>query len=184
MYKIAITNRHLCSIDIADKIAELTVYEMIILREKDLTREEYLNLAKRAIVVNDKVVLHSFIDVASELNYKKIHLPFDTFVRNSERLKDFELIGVSTHSVNEAQTAEKMGADYVTASHIFNTDCKKGLRPRGLDFLKAVCESVKIPVYALGGINNENAQDCIDAGAKGVCMMSEAMIDKGGENYG
>lgn len=184
MYKIAITNRHLCSIDIVDKIAELTDYEMIILREKDLTKEEYLNLAKRAIALNDRVVLHSFIDVAAELNYKKIHLPFDIFIKNAERLKDFELVGVSIHSISEVQTAEIMGADYVTASHIFNTECKKDLRPRGIDFLKEVCESVKIPVYALGGINNENAQDCIDAGAKGVCMMSEAMMDKGGEIYG
>ena len=60
---------------------------------------------------------------------------------------DFNLIGVSVHSVEEAIFAEKMGAGYVTAGHIFLTDCKKGLAARGLPFLKNVCESVGIPVY-------------------------------------
>ena len=48
--------------------------------------------------------------------------------------------------------AERLGATYVTAGHIFTTDCKKGLPPRGLDFLKNVCDAVTIPVYGIGGI--------------------------------
>ncbi len=175
MYKIAITNRHLCS-DLLKRISELKDYEMIILREKDLTRNEYFNIAKKAVKLNDKIVLHTFIDVALELNYKKIHLPYKDFIKNIKILKSFDIVGVSTHSVDEAINAEKLGADYVTSSHIFATDCKKDLEPKGLEFLKNVCESVNIPVYALGGINNENAHLCIEAGAKGVCMMSKAMM--------
>ena len=53
--------------------------------------------------------------------------------------------------------------------------CKKGLAPRGLDFLHEVCSSVKIPVYAIGGIHEENMESCIQSGAAGVCMMSEYM---------
>ena len=48
--------------------------------------------------------------------------------------------------------AERLGAAYVTAGHIFTTDCKKGLPPRGLDFLKNVCDAVTIPVYGIVGI--------------------------------
>lgn len=174
MFKVAITNRFLCN-NLIEKISELTDYDLIILREKDLSLEEYTSLAKRAVEVSDKVVLHSFIDTAKLLNYKKIHLPFKSFVENIDILKDFSLVGVSTHSVDEALEAERLGASYVTASHIFPTDCKKDLEPRGLEYLKDVCSRVSIPVYALGGINSNNAQSCIDNGAKGVCMMSEAM---------
>ena len=71
--------------------------------------------------------------------------------------------------------AERAGATYVTAGHIYATDCKKGLPGRGLDFLKKVCAAVQIPVYAIGGINEMNADACIEAGADGVCMMSGYM---------
>ncbi|MCQ2508799.1 MAG: thiamine phosphate synthase, partial [Dorea sp.] len=64
---------------------------------------------------------------------------------------------------------------YVTASHIFPTDCKKGLAPRGVLYLRDVAASVKIPVYALGGIHEEQIETCIEAGAAGVCMMSDYM---------
>ena len=65
----------------------------------------------------------------------------------------FKVIGTSVHSVEDAIKAEQLGATYMTAGHIFATDCKKGLPPRGLDFLKNVCDTVQIPVYAIGGIN-------------------------------
>ncbi len=177
MYKIAITNRHICN-NLLSKISELerSEYNIIILREKDMPESEYLSLAKRAIGLSSKIILHSFINVSEELNYKKIHLPFNAFCQNIDRLKDFHTVGVSTHTIDEAVRAESLGADYITSSHIFATDCKKGLEPKGLEFLKNVCNSVNIPVYALGGINSENAELCIKTGAKGVCMMSQAMM--------
>lgn len=55
---------------------------------------------------------------------------------NENIAKEFETVGVSVHSADEAVLAEKMGATYVTAGHIFATDCKKGLEPRGIEFLK------------------------------------------------
>ena len=69
----------------------------------------------------------------------------------------------------------KCGATYLTAGHVFLTDCKKGVPARGLDFLADVCRAVNVPVYAIGGINDKNAGDCIQAGAAGVCMMSGYM---------
>ena len=68
-----------------------------------------------------------------------------------------------------------LGASYVTGGHIFATDCKKGVPPRGLDFLKAVCSSVNIPVYAIGGINGDNINSVLNAGASGACIMSGLM---------
>ena len=63
------------------------------------------------------------------------------------------------------------------AGHIFATDCKKDLPPRGLEFLKEVCNSVTIPVYAIGGIKLSDVQmdEIIKCGAKGGCIMSGMM---------
>ena len=74
--------------------------------------------------------------------------------------------------------AKDAGATYLTASHIFATDCKKGLAPRGLSFLRETVRAVDIPVYALGGICADNAPACIQAGAAGVCVMSECMTHR------
>lgn len=177
MYKkIAITNRNLCP-DLLEQIKKLnnSTFDYIILREKDLTLEEYISLAKQAIEISPKIILHYYLDACEVLNYKKVHLPFNIFKNEIKRLNNFDIAGVSTHSIEEAIEAESLGASYITASHIFETKCKEGLESKGLNWLNKVCESVNIPVYALGGINEKNAQSCVDVGAKGVCMMSEAM---------
>lgn len=152
----------------------------IILREKDLPPVTYRELAVKVLEICENAgvscVLHYFYKEAIELGVKKIHLPLHILEKMTEREKNcFEVIGVSTHSVEQAKMAEELGASYITAGHVFVTDCKKGLAPRGLGFLKEVCESVDIDVYAIGGISEENMSGCIAAGAKGVCMMSGFM---------
>ena len=92
-----------------------------------------------------------------------------------EKKKQFRSIGASCHSVAEAQEAARLGCTYITAGHVFVTDCKKGLAPRGLAFLQEVVESVAIPVYAIGGIGSENAASVRKTGAAGVCVMSGLM---------
>lgn len=179
---VAVTNRHLCKINFLTKIEELSKsdVEAIILREKDLSESEYEDLAKKVIEICEKngkkLILHNFLNVAKKLNHKNIHLPFEIFKSmNQEVFKDFSEIGTSIHSVEDAIFAEKNGATYITAGHIFETDCKKGLKGRGLDFLKEVCSSVKIPVYAIGGISSTNLESVLDCGAKFGCIMSGAM---------
>ena len=87
------------------------------------------------------------------------------------------ILGCSVHSVEDAIEAEKLGASYLTAGHIFATDCKRGLPPRGTGFLKQVCESVNIPVYAIGGIGLDDGKiDRVrECGAAGACIMSAFM---------
>ena len=86
---------------------------------------------------------------------------------------DFLAVGCSVHSVEEAKEAQKLGATYLTAGHIYTTDCKKGLPPRGLDFLREICNAVTIPVYAIGGIHagTRQIQEVMDCGASGACIM-------------
>ena len=177
MYKkVAITNRKLCS-DLFEQIKKLdkSDFDYIILREKDLSLEEYTILAESAVKLSPKIILHNYVQSCEKLNYKKIHLPLNVLRTEYSKLKEYEIIGASIHSLAEAKEAERLGASYVTASPIFRTKCKEDVDPKGLYWLKEICKGVSIPVYALGGINNINAQNCIEAGAEGVCMMSSAM---------
>ena len=90
-------------------------------------------------------------------------------------LGTFHTIGASVHSPEEALEAEALGADYVTAGHVFATDCKKGAVPRGLEFLRKTADAVSLPVFAIGGISPENIGAVREAGAAGACMMSQMM---------
>ena len=116
------------------------------------------------------------MNAAERLGAERIHLPLHIMRERSAFVnKHFRVIGVSCHSPEEAAEAESLGASYITAGHIFDTDCKKGLAGRGLVFLKNVCAAVKIPVYAIGGITPENICSVKEAGADGVCIMSGLM---------
>mgnify|MGYP004659751765 CR=1 FL=1 len=96
----------------------------------------------------------------------------DSFRRKHPHIKR---IGTSIHSVEDAVFAESHGADYITAGHIFTTDCKKGLPGRGIDWLKSICHAVSIPVYAIGGISDANISMLSDCNIAGYCMMSSSM---------
>lgn len=91
--------------------------------------------------------------------------------------EQFQRIGTSVHSVEDAKEAERLGVSYMTAGHIYVTDCKKGLAPRGLGFLKDVCSTVNVPVYAIGGIKFDEKQweELKQNGASGGCIMSGMM---------
>lgn len=182
MYKmIAVTNRRICNGDFLKRIEETAAYgvDAIILREKDLSVSEYETLAVKVLKICDchhvPCILHNFPEVAEKLSRKQIHMPLGLLKEQPEQVKKFEIVGTSVHSVEEAVYAEKLGVSYLTAGHVFATDCKKGLPPRGLDFLREVCMSVKIPVYAIGGIKEENIMQAVEAGAEGGCMMSGFM---------
>ena len=156
--------------------------DSIILREKDLSEDEYFLLAAKVKKICDKygkkLIIHNFIDVAKKLGIKNIQLPFSKFISLNNLHDDFESIGTSVHSVGDAVRAEKAGADYIIAGHIFATDCKKGLAPRGIEFLKDICNSVKIPVYAIGGIDNNSVAEIRNVNCdnfSGVCVMSALM---------
>lgn len=181
MYKkVCITNRKLVAGDYFSQIEKVAMSDVdrIIVREKDLSAAEYEALARRVLAICEKhrkmCVLHSFVDVAIRLQHPLIHLTMDAFRNLSEEQRDyFEVIGVSTHTVEEAMEAQDLGAGYVTVSPIYPTECKPGCEPKGLDFLRQIVQAVDIDVYALGGIHPEQILPCIEAGANGVCMMSE-----------
>ena len=160
----------------------------IILREKDLSERDYKSLAQAVLEICGKYdtpcILHSFADIAAELGVAALHLPLQMLRElPASTRSSFTTLGASCHSPEEAREAEALGCTYITAGHIFDTDCKKGTPGRGLDFLKQVCESVTLPVYGIGGINAENAKQIISAGARGVCVMSGIMTCADPQEY-
>lgn len=180
-HMLAVTNRKLCEVPFLEQIERLASFRPagILLREKDLSEDEYKSLAGKVLEICKKwqtpCILHSWPLAARELGCRSLHLPMEALRRQSGDLADFSCVGASVHSVPEALEAQRLGAAYVTAGHVFLTDCKKGVPPRGLVFLKEVCEAVDIPVYGIGGVNQENFRQVLDQGAAGYCVMSEAM---------
>lgn len=190
---ISITSRKLCIRPLPEQIDHLCSLGIkdFILREKDLCLTDYISLAKEVSKVCEKhnanLILHSFWQSAAELNalpdtigkFDKIHFPLWLLEQDHDQIMNagFKEIGCSCHSVKEAKQAVSLGATYITASHIYETNCKKGLPPRGVDFLMKTCNSITIPVYALGGINKDGSQfdELKNAGASGACIMSGFM---------
>ncbi|MDP4105608.1 MAG: thiamine phosphate synthase [Bacillota bacterium] len=178
---ILVTNRKLCKDDFLQRIQQLVKSKphAIMLREKDLDGGEFEDLAENVKGICDvaqvPLIINQNISAAAKLKLLNIHLSISDLRKYQNDLLPFLNIGASVHSVSEAAEAQKLGASYLIAGHIFNTDCKKGVPPRGLPFLKEICESVSIPVFAIGGITNNRVKDVLETGAKGVCIMSEAM---------
>ena len=183
---ICVTNRTLCRDDFLtriDHIAKKGVADAILLREKDLTEREYLELAEKVLSIckahNRRCILHTYYKAAKELGCKEIHLtlPLLQKMREEGEKQWFTTVGTSVHSLKQANLAMHLQADYMTAGHIFETDCKKGLPGRGLSFLsKVVCKS-EVPVYGIGGISADNAGQIMETGAAGVCIMSGFMLE-------
>ena len=196
-----ISNRKLCENENLEKQIEkifsayqrkiiLENFEIVALtlREKDLYKNEYLKLVEKIYPICQKyridLILHQNYDLVLEdkYNVEGLHLSYNTFKSlnkniREELIKKYKKIGVSIHSINEAKEVEMLGANYVVAGHIFKTDCKKDLEPRGLKFIQELSLILTIPIFAIGGINQENSYLVINSGAFGVCMMSSLMKD-------
>ena len=187
-----ITNRRLVKGDFLAQIERVAAMEMadwIIVREKDLSVEEYRMLfAKVARIVHKggkKCLAHGRIALGmmSELGADGIHLPLDVLRewraasgrRSAPQAGAVQLVGASAHSAAEIAEAVALGADYATLSPIFVTACKPGAVPLGIAALAAVCKESPIPIFALGGIGMDKLDACIESGAAGCCMMSELM---------
>ncbi|KPU63087.1 thiamine-phosphate synthase [Thermococcus sp. EP1] len=113
------------------------------------------------------------LDVALATNADGVQLgPEDMPIPTAKEIAPNLIIGASVYSLEEALNAEKEGADYLGAGAVFPTPTKLDVRVIGIDGLKKIRESIKIPVVAIGGINHENVKEVLKTGVDGVAIIS------------
>ena len=150
------------------------------IREKSLPARVLYELATRAAEITrdskTRLLINDRADIARAAGADGVHLTSQSLpagvVRNIFG-SEF-LIGVSTHSLDEARAARDGGADFIVFGPVFETESKRGFgAPQGLDKLRQVADELRgFPVLAIGGVSLENAGACFDAGASGVAAIS------------
>jgi thiamine-phosphate pyrophosphorylase len=152
------------------------------LREKDLSGRELAQLmdqARQRIAGSCALLVNDRLDVAIANRAAGVHLGEQSLplaearrLCKERRSDEWFFVGASVHSLEVAQEAEKAGAHYLIFGPIFTTPSKAEFgAPQGLARLREVCESVKIPVIAIGGITAENSAQCLQAGAVGIAAI-------------
>jgi len=164
------------------------------IREKDLSARELLELTRAACRISNeeasvnamrpvkqhtRILVNDRLDVALAAGAAGVHLGGESaptgevvrWLRSGNAPADF-LVGVSCHSLQEVLLAENAGASYAFFGPVFDSPAKRVFgAPHGVARLEEVCRSVKIPVIAIGGVNPENAVECLRAGASGIAAI-------------
>jgi thiamine-phosphate pyrophosphorylase len=161
---------------------------LVQLRAKELSSGEFFTLAKEArqltraagatFIVNDRA------DIALACAADGVHLGQDDLPLHAARklLGPEKIIGISTHDLDQARSAELNGADYIGFGPIFGSTTKEtGYSPRGLDMLRKIRAAVKIPIVAIGGITENNIAEVWKSGADAAAIISDLM---GAEDVG
>lgn len=150
---------------------------IIQLRDKGSNKEGILKSAIliRKSLLNSKVmfIVNDYIDVVKLVDADGVHLgQNDVSVPTARRIlgKD-KIIGVSCHTLPQAQRAIEARADYISIGPFFFTPTKPEYKPVGLALLKKLRDKIKLPFFAIGGINEENLNQVLAAGAKRVAVL-------------
>jgi thiamine-phosphate pyrophosphorylase len=149
------------------------------LREKDLSSRELYELAydmrKLTASYGAKLIINDRVDIALAVEADGVHLGLNSMpVHRVRRLFGSKmLIGLSCHNQISAIMAQENGADFITFGPVYHTPSKAGYgKPVGVELLNTVTQLLSIPVFALGGIKNENIGEVTAAGAAGIALVS------------
>lgn len=152
-------------------------------RAKDITPDARREMAEKLCELchqnNAKLIINDLPELANQVNADGVHLGQNDMPISQARqiLGHDKLIGLSTHSVEEALKAEAQGADYIAIGSIFPTATKDDTTLVGLKTLSKVRKAIRVPLVAIGGITPEGAFDAIEAGADAVAVISGIMAD-------
>ena len=148
------------------------------IREKHLEYDEFVALAKEVKMVTDRYhvpyVINDEVGIAKLIDADGVHLGQndEELAKAREILGPDKIIGVSAHTVEEAVTAEKNGADYLGVGAVFNTSTKTDVTDMSGETLRAICDAVSIPVVAIGGIKADNILELKGSHIDGVAVVS------------
>ena len=151
---------------------------VIQLREKYRSKKEIFKeaLALKALTTKHKaaLIINDHIDIALGVNAEGVHLGQEDMPLPEARriMGGKKIIGVSTHSLRQAQKAENEGADYIGFGPIFHTSTKDAGKPRGLKALQKIREHINIPIVAIGGITSGNIKEVLMSGADAAAIAS------------
>jgi thiamine-phosphate pyrophosphorylase len=152
--------------------------EIVQLRMKNNSSKEFFKTAEKFREITSKhnilLIINDRADIAMACKADGVHLgqddlPPETVAKFAKKL----IIGVSTHSPEEALQAEKNGADYINIGPIFSTNTKKNASPVGIEMVEKVKNIVNIPFSVMGGIKTAHIPDLIRAGAMRIAMITE-----------
>lgn len=146
-------------------------------REKQRARREiYLESTKLRDLTrsyNAVLIINDHADIALAVEADGVHLGQDDLpLQEARKIMGSRIVGISTHSPEQAQSAEAGGADYIGFGPIFHTSTKDAGAPKGVDILKTIKQNCSIPVVAIGGISFGTAADVMHAGAAAVAVAT------------
>jgi len=151
------------------------------LRVKTLAASDFLALAQRARAETRshdcKLIVNDRIDIALACEADGVHLGQDDLPLSvGRKLMGSKLVGISTHDLEQAHEAERNGADYIGFGPMFGTTTKTtGYGARGVEMLRQIRAAVKIPIVAIGGINEQNVRQVWQAGADSAAIISDIL---------
>ena len=162
---------------VAEQMVEGCV-DMIQLRGKGKSLDELTGYAARLHEITARsstpLIVNDHAEIARRVPVEGVHVGQDDVLIEVARRKVGRavLIGKSTHSLEQALAAQREGADYIGFGPIFATPTKPDYAPIGLTNIRRVHAEINLPIFCIGGINIDNLQSVIDAGAKRVVMVS------------
>ncbi|EFN97478.1 thiamine phosphate synthase [Streptococcus mitis] len=151
------------------------------LREKNLTTNQYYQLAKEVKEITDAyqvpLIIDDRLDVCLAVNAAGLHIGEDELPVSVARqvLGPDKILGVTAKTVKRALEAEESGADYLGTGAIFPTTTKENATITLISTLKTICQRVAIPVVAIGGLTSENIDQLIGTGIAGVAVVRDLM---------
>jgi thiamine-phosphate pyrophosphorylase len=152
--------------------------DLIQLRGKGKSIEELVTLASQIHEItapsSTPLIVNDHAEVAARVLVEGVHVGQEddsVFLARQKGGRDL-IVGKSTHSLAQARAAQGEGADYIGFGPIFATPTKPDYKPIGLGDIRQVHLDVRVPIFCIGGINIDNLQQVIDAGAKRVVMVS------------
>ncbi|MDU4516345.1 thiamine phosphate synthase [Streptococcus mitis] len=154
---------------------------IIQLREKNLTTNQYYQLAKQVKKITDAyqvpLIIDDRLDVCLAVDAAGLHIGDDELPVSVARqvLGPEKILGVTAKTVKRALEAEEGGADYLGTGAIFPTTTKENAPITLISTLKTICQRVAIPVVAIGGLTSENIEQLIDTGIAGVAVVRDLM---------
>jgi thiamine-phosphate pyrophosphorylase len=136
-----------------------------------------LKIVSAAFQYHVPVIINDDIDAAFETGADGVHLGQEDWAaipreQRADRLANMRIVGLSTHTLEQALAAERDGADYIGVGPVFPTATKPGVRPVGVELVREVAAQVKLPFFAIGGITLDNISQVLEAGATRVAVVS------------